>query len=252
MHFLTFTTTGYTPPTRILHQAKEFGIFDTILHKTERDIPEFIAKHSNFIKAYAPGYGLFIWKPMIILETLLKMKENEILFYCDSGIYLNVNGLPRFMEYISFLKEHSMVSFCCNERYKTYMYVKQDAIQSYYPEFNSMRDMPYCYAGAILFKNNEKTIAFLKDWLSLCETYSFLDGSISIHPEVYGFQGQDKDNGLFALVKAKHKIHYDITPDETNIYKDGAQIIHSDMGNFPDKWDWSSLDKYPIQCRRDR
>jgi hypothetical protein len=58
--FLTFTNTGYHPPTRILEQAAAFGIFDKILHKTELDIPEFIEKHSEFIHNHTTGYGYYI------------------------------------------------------------------------------------------------------------------------------------------------------------------------------------------------
>ena len=256
MKFLTFTNTGYTLPTRILDQAKTFGVFDEILHKTELDIPDFIHKHASFIKRETPGYGRFIWKPKIILDTLLDMKEDDILFYCDSGVHLNIQGLPRFHEYVRYLDIDgiSMVTFNTNDRYKSYMYVKQDAVQFYYPEFNTMHHLNCSYAGVVFFKRTDASIAFLNDWLSLCETYHFLDSSRSIYyPEVSGFAGQDMDNGLFNLVKAKHKIHYDITPDEINLYhSSGAQMAHMGLTTHPNTWDWSSLKDCPFQTRRDR
>jgi hypothetical protein len=256
MLFLTFTNTSYSGADRILQQARDFKIFDKIIHKSEFDIPEFVNKHSEFISKNPHGYGRFIWKPKIILDTLLTMNDGEILLYCDSGVHLNTKGLPRFHEYLSYLKKDdvSMVSFCTSDYYKPHYFVKQDAIQYYYPEFNSLKDIKCCYAGIILFKKNSKSISLLSDWLNLCENYHFLDNSISIlHKETKEFKGQDGDNGLFMLVKAKHKIHYDITPDETNLYdKNGVQLAHVDFSTDPNNWDWSSLDSYPIHCRRDR
>jgi len=255
MKFLTFANTGYSSPARILQQAKGFNMFDSIIHKSEHDIPEFVKKHAIYISNNKTGYGNFIWKPKIILDSLLEMSDSDILLYCDTGVHLNVKGVPRFKEYISLLEksDKSIISFCCNDKYKPYMYVKQEAIQYYFPEFNTMRTMPYCYAGAILLKKNNKTISFITDWLLLCEKY-FLDNSgVIFKNESRGFIGQDTDNGLFALVKAKHNIHHDIYPDEVNIYHtSGIQMEHAGLSTHPNTWDWSALDSFPIQYRRDR
>jgi hypothetical protein len=40
MLFLTFTNTSYSGADRILQQARDFKIFDKIIHKSEFDIPE--------------------------------------------------------------------------------------------------------------------------------------------------------------------------------------------------------------------
>jgi len=255
MLFLTFTNTKYSGANRILQQAADFKIFDKIIHKSEVDIPEFINKHSDFINNNPHGYGRFIWKPKIILDTLLEMNDDDILLYCDSGVHLNVKGLPRFHEYLRYLEENvSMVSFCTSNYYKPHYFVKQDAVQYYYPEFNALKNIPCCYAGIILFKKDNKSINLVNDWLQLCENYHFLDISPSVyHKETEEFKGQDADNGLFMLVKAKHNIHHDITPDETNLYtKDGIQLAHVYPSADPNTWDWSLLDSFPIQCRRDR
>jgi hypothetical protein len=255
MNFLTFTTTGYSSPSRILKQAEDFKIFDKIIHKTELDIPTFIEKHATYIAKHKLGYGRYIWKPKIILDTLLEMKESDILFYCDSGIHLNVKGLARFNEYIDILNKSnkSMVSFCCNDTYKPYMYVRNSAIQYYFPQFHDIKGMPYCYAGAILFKKNNESISFLRDWLMLCEQYFLDDTGVIKKNEHPGFRGQDTDNGLFCLIKAKKSIHIDIYPDEVNIYhSSGVQMEHANARTHPNTWDWSSLDSFPIQYRRDR
>lgn len=254
MVFLTFTNTGYHPPTRILEQAAAFGIFDKILHKTELDIPDFIEKHSEFIRNHTAGYGYYIWKPKIILDTLLNMEDGELLFYCDSGIHLNLKGLPRFQEYLTYLNgDKSMVTFGTSDNYKAHMYVKQDAVQYYFPDFNDRKDLENCYAGCMILKKCDATMDIIIDWLCLCEKYHLLDTSISyLWKELDGFQGNDKDSGLFNLVLAKHNIDYKITPDETNLYnEEGVQLQHLKLPTHPNEWEWSLLDTFPIHYRRD-
>ena len=252
--FLTFTNTAYHPPTRILEQAAAFHVFDTILHKTELDIPEFIEKHSEFIRNHTAGYGFYIWKPKIILDTLINMEDGDILFYCDSGAHLNSKGIPRFQEYLGYLDgDKSLVTFCTSDRYNPLMFVKQDAVQYYFPEFNDMKDLENCYAGYMILKKCDATMDCIVDWLCLCEKYYFLDETKSVYTkELDGFQGNDKDAGLFNLVLAKHNTDYKITLDETNLYnQEGVQLHHLKLPIHPNEWEWSLLDAFPIHCRRD-
>ena len=85
LYFLTFANSNYMNTDRIANQAKEFELFNHIIQLNENDIKEYIDKHKNFIVDNPPGYGKWIWKPKIIYDTLLKINENDILFYADSG-----------------------------------------------------------------------------------------------------------------------------------------------------------------------
>ena len=247
LHFLTFANTDYMNPTRILSEAASFGVFDRIRHMTEHDIPEFIKTHKNFIDSHPDGYGHYIWKPKVILEALSSMKENDILLYCDAGMKLNINGLSRFHEYLHMLDDpdRHMLMFSMNDSYVPQFFVKQDAIMAYFPEFaNQTKYKRYYYAGVMFVKKTEKTLVVLREWLALCENYELNNRNPSkLYREVPGWQGNDLDCGLLNLVVAKHNIHAEIYPDETNLYTPtGIQDY--------DATDWSSLDAYPLQYRR--
>ena len=90
--FITFANSKFMNTSRIIKQAKESKMFDDIISKNELDIKEFINKHSKFIKNNPRGYGFWIWKPKIILDTILKLTENDILVYADAGVYINKDG----------------------------------------------------------------------------------------------------------------------------------------------------------------
>jgi hypothetical protein len=252
--FLTFANTSFMTTDRIINQAKEFNCFDNIISLNETDIPDFINKHKDFINYYNnEGYGHWIWKPKIILDTLNKMEYDDILVYCDAGMYLNKNGIDRYKDYIKILNEtnFSLVAFSTNDVYLAQSYVKMDAIMSYYPEFNNETENYCCYAGIIMIKKTKNTIEIITDWLVLCENYNFLDKSLSIsYKEQPFFACNDSDNGLFQLCLSKHKKHvYKIYPDECNIYsEDGLQIHHTNI--HPHSFDWTSLFFSPFQSRR--
>ena len=254
LHFLTFANTDFMNTDRIINQAKSFDMFDKIISLTEHDIPEYIEKHKQFINDNKYGYGLWIWKPKIILDTLNTLSENDIMLYCDAGLYLNNNGTERFKYYLDKLNDDNIniITFSTNDNYKSKYYVKNDAIMHYYPEFNSeLNNDNACYAGIMIIKKNEQTLKLIEDWLILCENYHFLDRSNSyIYTDFPYYAGNDCDNGLFNLCLSKYKkIVFFIYPDEVNLYSsNGNQLAHTDIDY--NTWDWNILDKSPFQCRR--
>lgn len=152
INFLTFANTTYMKTDRIINEAKSFNIFDKILSKTEKDIPNFINKHKNFIKRNKPGYGFWIWKPKIILDTLMELNDNDILIYCDAGFYLNNKGIERLKYYLNTLNNDKLFCvFSSSGNYKAQNFVKNDAIMSYYPQFNNELNS-LCYAGIMIIK----------------------------------------------------------------------------------------------------
>jgi hypothetical protein len=246
-HFITFSNTSYMYPDRILKEAESFK-FDSIQSLSELDIPEFLEKHSNFINSNHHGFGRWIWKPKIILDKLKSIDDNDILIYCDSGMYLNSKGLNRYNEYLDILNEKDMVTFSLNQDGRFYFaqqWVVKIVIDSYYPEFVNMSNK-YCYGGVIMMKKTKSTISLIEDWLGLCERYEFITGKLSF-PEYDSFVGHDSDNGLFNICLVKHGISHYIFPDETNIYlPDGSQNYSASLE------EWETLNEFPFQCRRIR
>ena len=247
IEFVTFANTSYMSPTRIVEEAKSFGVFHRIRTMTEHEIPAFIRAHRSFIENNTRGYGLYIWKPRVILDTLERLADGDILVYCDAGMKLNTKGLPRFHEYIERLQnpDTHLLVFSTNDSYIPQRYVKQDAVMHYFPEFNDTnRFKRYYYAGVMILKKTEKTMALVRDYLALCETERLLTHSVTgTYPEVPGYQGNDGDNALFNLCLAKHSIHADVYPDETNLYDSTGTQDYAAT-------DWSSLDAFPFQYRR--
>jgi hypothetical protein len=252
---VTFANTGYATPERIQAEAKAFPFTD-VIHHTEETIKEFVIKHAAFLTTYPHQFGFCIWKPYVILKSLLTLDEGDILVYADIGMHLNPEGIPRFQEYIQKLSDpsKSMIVFNTNATYAAQEYVKSDAYMYYYPTFINELN-PYVYAGIMMVKHSADAINLLKDYLHLCEYYHLLHpGRSSLFKEFLPyFKGHDKDNALFALCVYKHRhcVSF-IYPDEVNLYtNDGQQLGHA-KNPTEDEANWSKLRTSPFQVRRIR
>lgn len=243
VHFITFANTSFMLPTRILEEAMAFR-FNSVQAYTEHDISDFLATHSEFVANNPHGFGLWIWKPKVILDALARVNEGEIVLYCDAGMHLNSRGLPRYYEYVDMLKTTDILTFSLNDAYKAQYFVKRDAIDAYYPDFAATID-PYCYAGVMLIKKTTASVQLITDWLGLCERYNLLDRSLSSVPELPCFGANDCDNGLFNLCLAKHRISQAVYPDETNVYMEDGTQSHSRSDD-----EWEVLHASPFHCRR--
>jgi len=170
--FLTFTNRGYKYPSRILHQAIETGWFAQINSANEAWIKKLTPEQTKFCKKRKyDGYGLWIWKPIVIELQLESMKENEILLYCDSGMYLNAEGCKKLSTYLANLElnnedailfsvngsNHSADSYTQTHKFNQKLL---HAMKISYPgEFDTQ-----IYAGLMLLKNTENARKFVKQW----------------------------------------------------------------------------------------
>jgi hypothetical protein len=263
IHLLTFANTEYMDTDRIYGEAKLFDLFTTINCWNEGNIPEFIGKHQNhFVQFKKRGFGLWMWKPYIILKKISQIKDGEYLLYIDAGSHLNINGKKKFLQYLELLKDdkNHVIAWQTNQNYKGKFYVKADCVYAYFPQFYE-HDFTTYYAGALLLKKSAFTQRLIQDWLALCEKTNFLDPSSSqTYPDPPFFIGQDADNGLLNLVMGKFIAQHEefgkiisIYPDEVSLYhSNGRQLIHEVGYDLFLEADWSSLNASPIQFRRER
>lgn len=245
--FLTFSNTGYRYPRRILHQAVETGWFKQIEHANETWLRNLTTSQKKFCQTRKyDGYGLWIWKPVIIEFQLESMKENDTLLYCDSGMYLNSKGNKNLSNYLANLEKNNedAVFFSVNSSdHSTKMYTEthlfnrkllQSMNLSHPGEFDTQ-----LYAGLMLLKNTGKTRKFVEQWKELCLNIPLLT------------QVRDADNGLLNFSKLRN-LEFTIYPgNQVNIYEEsGLQKKHTLSAKEYRDLDWSELSASPFQYRR--
>lgn len=187
---------------RIRNQAESFQIFDEIHVMDEYDLPrEFWIRHQGFVERhYFRGFGYWIWKSFITLQQMNNMNEGDILFYCDVGCVLNIQGLPRFQQYIEIVKnsDSGILSFRLSNLLEQ-SWCKMDLID----HMNCYHLMDHVQLQATVFfiKKTDKNLDLVKLWYEISCNYHYIDDSPSIIPNHETFLEHRHDQSIFSLLR---------------------------------------------------
>jgi len=197
---------------RIIKQAKILNIFDNLNLYTAEDLKkdkEFWDRHGTFIQNNKRGYGYWIWKSYLIDKTMDKLKDGDILLYCDIGCEIIQNEKRYLLEYIEYVKKYKILAhalYITNE----YAFSKMDLILKL--GMTNYREVYFCQieSGIILLEVSNVIRKIIKEWYELCCDYHNIDDSPSINPNVKFFYEHRHDQSVFSLLLKKYKIFTDI------------------------------------------
>jgi len=203
-----FTDEKYTKTKeRYTTELKSKNIFDEVIPYGPTDIdPDFYNTHKSFIANNPKGYGYYIWKPYFILKTLLTLSNGDVLVYGDSG-----NDMPGtrdeclgiFNKVIDVNKGIKIIA--CKQGWNI-RWIKSDLYwkMGWKTFLFAFRFMPE--AARIVFKKNDETIAFVKEWLYYAtEDYHNIDDSPSRFPNLPFFLAHRYDQSIFSILFHRYK-----------------------------------------------
>lgn len=160
------------------------------------------------------GAGYWIWKPRVIWETMQTLQDGDILVYSDAGIEW-VNSVRHLIDRMDqdiffFTNGFPHVEWC-----------KADVINAIIPhhmiDLGSKREvnllskhLRQVQASVILFKVNETTRNFVKEWLLWCQMPGFVDDSPSKLPNYPTFAESRHDQSVLTCLQIKYgyKLHF--------------------------------------------
>ena len=240
----------YRSLSRISHQAVQMEIYDTIYLFDESNLDNsFREKFSEHLRPGTRGYGYWCWKPQVILQILEKMNDGDILQYTDSGCHLNPAGKKRLLEYFEIVsKSNSGIlafrSKSAEEKDKEdlnpvileYQYNKADLLNRFdFLDKEEITKSPQFQGGIIFIRKDNSTVDFVKKWISVFEeSFSFIDDSPSIIPNLSGFIEHRHDQSIFSLLCKQIKVDYLFTNEYFTINN------------------WEKLDDKPIWVKWDK
>jgi hypothetical protein len=202
---------------RICKQASGFNIFEKIYGITDKVLMEdkdFWEKHGKFILSNKKGYGYWIWKSYLIHKIMSseEIKENDIIFYADSGCELNIKGKNRLLEYIELAIKNDIVTFQMTLPEK--QFTKMSLIKHLNlsdEDINSSQ----LVGGISFIKKTKKNLDFIKEWHDLCisNNYKYVDDSESEVKNDPSFRAHRHDQSCFSCLVKTHKLFK--IPDET-------------------------------------
>ncbi|WP_323783851.1 hypothetical protein [Thalassovita sp.] len=219
--------------------AEEFGAFDTISIYDKASLPENFAKsHGNYMTNTKRGFGYWIWKPVVILETLQNADPDDCILYTDAGYTLNPEGKKRFSEYVELTMDskYKMLSFQ-NMAVESH-YTKADLASRLGLTINST-DMKTTQltANIMLLKPTLENIDLIREWIEIGieKNYHYSDDSPSETPNHPEFKEHRHDQSIASLLRKMR----------------GTQTIY--MESSPQNRSFEALKKdLPAWCTRRR
>lgn len=145
------------------------------------------------------GAGCYwIFKPYIIYDIMLLLSDNDILVYSDAGVewIANVQHIIKAMDQDIFLfsNGHQHSHWC-----------KADIMQAILG-----KQIPVEYqqvqASVIVFRVNDFTRRFVKEWLLYCQMPGLIDDSPSVLPNHPEFAENRHDQAILSTLAYKYSI----------------------------------------------
>ena len=99
---------------RLREEAESLGCFESITSLTDLSdhqwVREIFHEHGDFIRSQRSGFGLWVWKPVLVAKALHSIADDELLIYIDSGCEFSMRGVGRLDEYFK-LALHNEAAF---------------------------------------------------------------------------------------------------------------------------------------------
>ena len=187
---------------RALFQAKTIGEFDFVHSFNFHAMTNKFRKIHNYVLKAQRGAGYWLWKPYIILKSLIEhMNEGDIVMYQDAGAYIIRSPAPLFK--LCEKSKHGAVIFSLNKI--EHEYTKQDAFVLMNITIPEASDTFQRLASYILFRKCCTTIQFVMEWLAyLSDRRIASDDSNTLGiPNGKSFQGHRHDQSVLSLLSKK-------------------------------------------------
>lgn len=158
------------------------------------------------------GSGYWLWKPYIILKTLNKMNNGDILMYQDSGAYLIQDAGPLLK--LALDSKHGILLF-----YVTLLeqhYTKRDAFIIMDMDFRQVYKTYQRMASFILFRRSCHSIQFVMEWLMYATNPLLITDQPNTlgKANLPGYEEHRHDQSILSLLSKKWGIPAYRTPSQ--------------------------------------
>lgn len=212
---------------RLASQAGQSGLFSRgvenyDLARLYREAPNFKVTSGQFINQNVKGLGNYVWKPQLLLQSLLNSQDGDIVCLIDAGCQLNITDASRkrFDSYLDsatstggLFMQIQAGSFG-DEKFLDCEWSKKLLLEQLDPD-QIYRYTPQIQSGIILMAKNDMTIDFATNWLELSErdNHSLLRSPVSADLEDPCFRGHRWEQSILSLLVKGSNFSY--IPDET-------------------------------------
>lgn len=203
-------------------QAARLELFDRIHVYERKDLPQpFLDRHGSFLKGR--GLGYWIWKPVVIAESLAHLPPDDLIVYLDVGFTLNLKGRHRMLDYFNICRDspHRMLSFM--NVHTEEMWTKADlAVRLGVHTSPAIMSTSQLTAGFLILGNTPSNRDLIDAWAALAveDSYRFSDDSPSLTPNHRTFQEHRHDQSISSLlrkIRGTAMTHYEVQSYEAAV-----------------------------------
>ncbi len=198
----------------------ESGIINKSFIKDENDLKQtiFYEEHKKILSV-PRGAGYCLWKPYYILETLLLLQDNEILFYLDSGdCIINILEFKEKIDKLIFDKDYLFFDggFLQKEYTRYDCFYMMNCLNSNYTDRIQLE------AGVLFLKNTPFIKNFVKEWLYYCSNYQIISDEQNIYGNNFPeFKDHRHDQSILTNLVEKYKLSS--IPMENSVRQDNIK-----------------------------
>lgn len=192
--------------------AYEKGKADKVFEYSPKDLTELKLKFPAHFEVKR-GYGLWFWKPYVILKALERITEGDYLFYCDSGSVF-IDDIHKLIPDMQESGEDIMV-------------FELPLLNKYFTKketFNILNSEDYSgnqlLGTFILLRKSDKSIHYMEEWLQAMSDIRVLDSKIYLpgikNPK--NFRAHREDQSILTILCKKWNIKAHRDPSDFGIF----------------------------------
>jgi hypothetical protein len=191
----------------LLNQLKNIG-FNIIINYNREwlEATDFYLENKDILNMPRGG-GYCLWKPYIIIETMKKMMENDILFYMDAGDDIKNNNFLNVIK--NYMINNDYMIAGSSDRARNKCYTKKDCFVLMNCDNEVYHNAPMIEAGTLVFKKTSLNEKFLNEWLFYCKNKNI----ITDIPNILGkndkeFIDNRYDQSVLSNLRIKYNMEY--------------------------------------------
>lgn len=203
LKIITFANNNYVESRDILVSIiKDMNVGEVITYGDNDLDLEFREKYKDVL-SFKRGYGYWIWKPYLILKTLLESNDDDIILYIDSTDLPS----PKLFNFVyNHFEKNDILLF--KQHYQHDEWTKRDCFILMDCDDEKFHNQTQLEAGIVGIRKTEFNINLMKEWLKYCSDRFVVTDLPSLRgfPNYNGFREHRHDQSILTNLSIKYDI----------------------------------------------
>lgn len=234
IRLITFSDARMTTSRQVLCDSALYYGIESIKGYGPDDLPEWLYKaHPYMLDPNSKGFGWYAWKPWLVFNEIMRMKDGDLLIYADAGQTLVEDPRKVFeacpQDIILFSNGWPHVEWCKGDVLKEILHrdiygVESEGGTPFLDWPSSLKGLQQTQASLIFLRITPASRMFVHEWFAWSLMPGFIDNNPSIAPNYPTFQEHRWDQAILGCLAIKHNIPLEWFPTITNFHREGAGV----------------------------